>query len=204
MNGRSTASEGGRRAARTASLDRAAGRRGAVRRCRYRWVRRPPLSASFVTLGRLLAQPLAMVLPGPAAGDRAAGHGGHSAFNPDRGIEMDDPDADNDHRGRRVHDCGNPLLLDGEDVAELGLPHHQAAEEQRDDANGHEPEDELLAGVVAADLRQILVARRQHVADAVEPLSIGLVPDVVAAEADEQPGEREYEDDTHPGVQNAR
>src|SRR6185295_19699866 len=108
-------------AARTVSPDRAAGRRGAVRRCRYRWVRRPPLSASFVTLGRLLAQPLAMVLPGPAAGDRAARHGADAAFHPDRGVEMDDPDADDDHGGGRVHDRGNPLRLDGEDVAELGL-----------------------------------------------------------------------------------
>jgi len=34
--------------------------------------------------------------------------------------------------GRRVDDCGDPLLLDRENVAELGLPHHQAAEEQRE------------------------------------------------------------------------
>src|SRR5882672_2179036 len=119
MNGRSTASEGGRRAARTASLDRAAGQRGAVRRRRYRWVRRPPLSASFVTLGRLLAQPLAMMLPGPAAGDGTAGHGAHGAFHPDRGVQMDDPDADDDHRRRRVDHRGNSLLLDREIVAEL-------------------------------------------------------------------------------------
>src|SRR5262245_35145797 len=119
MSGRGTKSAGGRRGDRTASSDRATGRTGAVRRCRLRWDRRPPPEPSFLTLGRLLAQPLAVELPGPAAGDSAPGHGAHGALHPDRRVEMDDPDADDDDGGRGVHHGGNALLLDREDIAEL-------------------------------------------------------------------------------------
>src|SRR5262245_53454929 len=195
---------GERRADGTLSSDLAGGRRAAARRCRYRWDRRPFPWASFVALCRLLAEPLAMELPGPAAGDRTAGHGADGALHPDSGIEVDDPDTDDDHGGNGVSDGRDALLLDGEGIAELRLPHHDTAGEERQNTDRHEPEDELLPGVVAPHLRKVLVARRQYVANPVHPLGIALVPDVVAPEADEESGEGDDERDAQPRMQDAR
>ena len=68
-----------------------------------------------------------MVLPGPASGHRAAGHGAQGALDPDRGIDVHNPDQDGGDGAQRVRDRRKPLLVDREIVREVAVPHHDAA-----------------------------------------------------------------------------
>src|SRR5262245_39022362 len=117
-----------------------------------------------------------MMAPTPATRDGTPRHGAYGPPHPDRGIDVDNPDRDGQHRSRRVDQCGPALLLDGRlepeevlEVTEPGLPQSNSGDEQH--ANQHElrPEDKLLASVVLADLGQVVIVRRQHIAKARNP-----------------------------------
>src|SRR5690242_17140386 len=107
-------------------------------------------------LADFLTEPLAMMLPGPAASHRAPGHATERALDPDRGIDVHDPDQDGRDRAERMGHRGKPLLVYREGVGEVGVPHHDAAAEQQQNQDRLAPEDELLAGVVLAKLGQAL------------------------------------------------
>ena len=51
-------------------------------------------AAIFALAGDQFPQPFAVMPPGPAAGDPAAGHGADRAAHPDRRVDVHDPDAD--------------------------------------------------------------------------------------------------------------
>ena len=83
----------------------------------------PALTAAAVSLivsilaGDQFPQPLAVMPPRPAAGHLTARHGADRAAHPDRRVDMDDPDADDDDRRARVDQDRDALLLDGEVAA---------------------------------------------------------------------------------------
>src|SRR5262245_5061499 len=99
-----------------------------------------------------LAQPLAMMSPGPTAGYRALGHGPDRTAHPDRRVDMHDPHADRSDRRDRMYQHGNAFLFNRGVGVEVLIPHHQAARYENDDEDRHRPEDNLLTGIVFADL----------------------------------------------------
>jgi hypothetical protein len=86
------------------------------------------------------------------------------AADPDGSIDVDDPDGDCQHGRRRVDDGRPALLLDDRlepqqvlEIAEARFPQSDARHQQRSYQHELRPEHEFLAGIVLADLRQVLV-----------------------------------------------
>ena len=113
--------------AETLDFDQAGVRAADLPLCRYRSVWRCVQQCSSRLFGDLLAQPLAVVLPCPAAGHRASGHCPHRTLDPDRRVTMDDPQPERDDRCCGVDDGCDPFLLDREMLAEPSVPDGDAA-----------------------------------------------------------------------------
>src|SRR5215211_2607039 len=141
-----------------------------------------------------------MVLPAPAAGDRAPGHGAQGALDPDRGIDMNDPDQDGADRAQRMDDRRQPLLVDRGVGLEIDVPQNDATAEQQQDQDRLAPEDELLAGIVLAELGQALLAVVDHRAEVLHPHRIVAVPQVEREEAEEETQEAEEQYHADPGM----
>ena len=93
---------------------------------------------------RQAPQPLAMMPPSPAGRHIALRHRPDRASDPDRGIDVDDPDDDRRDGRQAMDQHGDPLLLDRRVGREIDVPDHDAGEEQHRDQQRHRPEDELL------------------------------------------------------------
>src|SRR5689334_21421963 len=80
---------------------------------RPRLGRDPPRYRPVLLPGNEFLQPLTMMSPGPTAAHAAAGHGRDRTANPDRRIDVDDPDANDTDCRARMDQHGDPLLSDG-------------------------------------------------------------------------------------------
>src|SRR6516164_11012548 len=105
---------------------------------------------------RDLAEPGAMMLPCPSRGHGAAEHGVHRAAHPEAGVDVYQDRADEyqgaygmQHRGES-HETHRQ--------SEVGTPHREPGHEQPQQTYDEHEEQELLPAVVAADLRQALLA----------------------------------------------
>src|SRR5262245_9858635 len=144
-----------------------------------------------------------MVPPSPAASHLAACHGADGAANPNRGIDVNDPDTDDDNRSNRMDENRHTLLADARIAGEILIPDDEAARNQDHDQNRHRPENEFLAGIVLADLGKVLVMSSEYIADARQPGSILALPQVRLPEPDEKPQKSEEQNNADPGVKDA-
>src|SRR5690606_10257556 len=127
----------------------------------------------------LLAEPRAMMLERPAGGDVSAGHRANRPSYPDRGVDVHDDAEDQHERTERVRERREAHGADRERVREIPPPDHDARDEKPGEADHHHEEQKLLARVVAADLGQLALASREHLAYAPEPLPVGRTHHVV-------------------------
>src|SRR5262249_41212993 len=119
--------------------------------------RRPYCSSARRLAANQFLQPPAMVSPRPATGDLATGHRADPTPHPDCRIDVRDPDTNRDHGSARMHQNGNASLLDREVWAEVLIPDDDAARDQHNDQRRHRPENQLLPGIVFADLGQVFL-----------------------------------------------
>src|SRR5262249_41753210 len=96
------------------------------------------------------------------------------------------------------------LLVECRISGEVLIPDHEPSGDQHHDEDRHEPEDELLASVVLADLREVLLVSAEHVAELREPDVVGAVPEIGAEEPDEKSAEAEEQDHADPRMDRAR
>src|SRR5262245_6624145 len=149
--------------------------------------------------------------PTPTARDEAARHGADRPAHPDGSIDVNDPDGDGQDGRRGMDDRRPALLLDagleaegGLEVAKTRFPEPNTGHEQDANQDGLRPEHKLLAGIVLAKLRQVvLIVGAQHVPNARQPHEIGDLGQVLPKEAQEQADKADYQHQANPGVQPA-
>ena len=148
-----------------------------------------------------------MMLPRPACRHMAPQHRRQGTLDPDRRVNMHNDRANQHQRTNGMQHRGGADGPDREVEREVFAPDHDAADEQAQHAQDQHVEQQLLAGVVLADLGQLFLAVVDHVVQLAQPLAVGLRHDVVAphvagedheAEEHHQPDERMQ--DAGPGT----
>lgn len=115
---------------------------------------------------------------------------------------MHDDQGDDHDPGDRVRQRGEAHEIDGE--AELGTPHEQAGDHQHEHAQGEQPEQHFLSAIVLALFRHVVVVAVDHLANAGQPLPVGVGHHVQRTEAEEHDDEGGSHQHPDEGVEDAR
>ena len=101
-----------------------------------------------------------------------------------------------------MHQHAHPLPEDGQ--IQPGAPDHHAADHQRQHAHHQAPEQHLLAPVVLALLRHVMVVAVDHLLDVHQPPDVTLLDVVELPEARRHDDEEERHADTEVRMQDPR
>ena len=99
---------------------------------------------------------------------------------------------------------GKAHHVDREVEREIRAPDHDARQQQADHADQQHEEQDLLAGIVFADLRKLFLTVVEHVIHLLEPLLVAVLELVVVPEAQHQDRERDKHHQAGKRMQDAR
>src|SRR5580658_8299010 len=112
-----------------------------------------------------VAKPGAVMLPGPPRRDPTTRHRANRAFDPDPGVDVHDDRTNEYESEKRVRQRTEAYHIDGEIAGEVLAPNDDTARQQAREARDDGEEQNLLTAIVAAHLRQILLAVIHYVVD---------------------------------------
>ena len=119
------------------------------------------------------------------------------------GQQVDDAD-DQHRRGRCMQQHREPAQRHRHVRREPRLPEQEAGDEHHRKADHHQPEQRLLACVVASDRRQFVLAVGNDVAPLLHPLPVNVGEPVLVPEMQGHPEEAEAHGEPHERVQDPR
>src|ERR1700691_4648463 len=126
-----------------------------------------------------LAEPGAVMFPGPPGRDPATRHCANRPFDPDPCVDVHDDRADEYKAEERMRQRTEAYQIDGEIAGEVLAPDEDAGQQQARKAHDDGKEQDLLTAIVAADFRQVLLAIIHDVADLAQPYPVAPLQQVV-------------------------
>src|SRR6202051_3395021 len=129
-----------------------------------------------------LAEPRAMMLPGPTRRNPAARHRANRSFDPDPGVDVHDDGEDQDEREKGVQQIGDTNHSDGKEPREIDAPYHDAGEQQDDQADDQGEEQQFLPGIVTPDVGEVFLSISDHIVALSQPDPVARLQLIVAPE----------------------
>src|SRR5580658_8869877 len=151
-----------------------------------------------------LAKPGAMMFPGPPRSDPATRHRANRAFDPDSCVDVHDDRTNEYETEKRMRQRTEPYHVDGEIAGEVLSPDDDTARQQAREAHNDGKEQNLLTTVVAADIRQVLLAVIHYVADPAQPQPVPPLQRVVAPQFNAEQQECSDHEAADEGMQDSR